>query len=129
MAIDVPPGAFESLFDTGTVDPPMPTCTRPPWYHLRPPLYPPLIWRTSLSSSISTLGICTTAPEGAAGPLSRAISVHCFLSYPLVASNSSDLRERGSSALTVAYSAVSPRVSSTRSSQEIGRASCRERVY
>src|ERR1035441_8073378 len=87
----------------------MPTSRCPFWYHLRPPLYPPLICSTSLSSSISTLVICTRSPVRAAGPLSRPIWVHCFLSYPLAASNSSGLCERGNSALTVAYPAGSPR--------------------
>src|ERR1039457_5495235 len=66
-----------------TVAPPMPTSRCPFWYHLRPPLYPPLICSTSLSSSISTLVICTRSPVRAAGPLSRPIRVHCFLSYQI----------------------------------------------
>src|SRR5579864_5989815 len=100
--------------DTGDVCCPMPICTRS--YQCFPLLSPPLISSAILSSSSVILVICTRSPVRAAGPNCFAASSHLALSYFPVDSNSSGFLDRGRNVLTVAYSAIRPRTSSTRSS-------------
>src|SRR5262249_18625403 len=69
-----------------------------------------------LSPSIEILVTCTRSPTRAAGPSSRPISSHFCLSQVPVLSNGSGFFERGRYDLTVAYSDISPRSSSMRSS-------------
>src|ERR1035441_8343851 len=120
MAMEVPKGVLSSTpspirVGSGLLAVPPATITFR--YHFRPPLYPPLIWSTILSSPRSTLVTWTVTPARAAGPLSMVILAHWFLSTPVAASNSSGVLERGSTDLVTAYSAMRPRVSSTRSSK------------
>src|SRR5690242_13660372 len=103
-----------SPFEIGDVCWPIPICTRS--YQCFPLFRPPLPSSTILSSSRLTLVICTRSPRRAAGPISFPMSSHFLLSKEPADSYSRGFLDRGRKTLTVAYSKLKPRISSTRSS-------------